>query len=147
MDQRRILQSVVNGGDRGQRFVIHLDKVNSVLRYVPAIGHHHGHGLPRVAHGVAGERPLQVVLQPRQGKDAHGDGLEQFRHVRVGEHGHDVLESQRGRCLYAAYVGMGVRAAQNRRVQHSGQADVIQVLPGSGDETNVLAASNRLPDV
>ena len=147
VDQRRVLQGRIDSSDGGQRLVIDLDQVQGILRYVPALGHYYRHGLSSVAHGIGGERPLQVVVQPRQGKDAHGDGLEQIRHVGVGEHGRDSLESQRGRGIYPTHVGVRVRAAQNCRVQHSGHADVIQVLPGSGDETDVLPAADGLPDV
>ena len=147
VNQRRVLQSGIDGGDGGQRLVIDLNQVQGILGYVPALRNHHGHGLASVAHGVGGERPLQIVVQPRQGKDAHGDRFEQLRHVRVGKHGRDTLESQRCRGVYATNVGVRVRTSQYGGVQHPRQADVIQILPGSSDEADVLPAANGLPDV
>ena len=74
--QHRVLQRFINGGDGGQRLVVNLDQVQGVLGDIPAPGHHHSHRLTRMPDGVAGERPLEVIVQPRQGKHAHGDGLE-----------------------------------------------------------------------
>ena len=47
---------------------------------------------------------------------------------------------QRGRGVDAEDARVGERAAQDRAVQHPGQADVVDVVPLAADEARVLLA-------
>ena len=96
MHDHRIGQRLGNVGYRRKRLVVHQDEVDGVLGQVAAPGDHHRHRLSGVAHGVGGQRRLQVLVQPRQGKHAHGDGLGQIGDIGVGEHRRNAVKGQGG---------------------------------------------------
>ena len=101
----------------GQLLVVHLDEVAGVLGDVAVLGDHGGHALAEVAHLLDRDHVLddRTGAERGQGIGALGDVL--ARHD--GDHAGQLL----GRLgADREDLGVGVRAAHDRRVRHAGRA-------------------------
>ena len=123
--------------------------VQRVLGYMAALRDHHGHRVAHVPRLVAGEGVLQEALQPLKGTPAHGydAGLHCLLQVSETEHGHNAGKLQSLRRINGEYPGMGVRAAQYGRVQHSRQLHVVDVTRPPSEKAEVFFAGDGRPDV
>ncbi len=138
-------EGLLLAGDRREDVVRHLGGLQAVLRAVGVTGDDHGEGLADVTHPVAGEH-------------RHGGGDELGR--RAVEPGRDVAELQfpggeRGDdARYPAHLGeidagdhtVGDGAADELRVEHARQLQVVDETAASGQQPGILPARRRPAD-
>ena len=126
--------------------IVHFDQLQRVLGEIAALGHHQRHRLADEAYTARRERPVGarmdesgVLVQQRHGRVGGAQ-------ILVGEHRVDAAERQRRVRIDAGEAGLGVGAAQHRRVGHVGQADVVDEAGAPGEQPRVLAPRDRLAD-
>ena len=120
--------------DGRQRLVVHLNQFQRILRLVAVLRHHHGHRVAHIAHPVNGNGGVGNRLQIRVGDGpGAGNGVQNAGRVRPGIDGKHAGRAFGGVGIDAPDAGVSVGAAQNRRVDHSRQLDVVGVggLPGN----------------
>ncbi len=138
-DGRAVLERRLRRRHDRQRLVVDVDQLERVVRDVRVLRDHardllalHAHLVGR-EHGlrVAGERrhPRELVLGEHIAGDDHDDARQLHRAGRV-----DRVD-----------LGMRVRTAQDRHVQHPGQLDVLDVVAPADDEARVLLALDAPP--
>ncbi len=136
-DHRRLwFEGAAGVDDRRQRLVLDFDQLERVPRRVAVFGDHEGHLLALEPDLVGGQHRLGVVRQrghPGQVETGQRLAGDDRLHLRVclgctGVDGHD--------------PGMGVRAVQDRAVQHAGQAHIVDVGAPAADEARVLLAGH-----
>ena len=132
-------------GDGVQRLVVDLHQVERVLGQVPALGDHHGHRLAHVADFLARERQLQALDRADAVTEARGDAADGAE-ILAGHHGHHAGQRERRLRPDRAEARVGVRRAQDRGLQHAGQAEVGGVLAAPREEPRVLLAPHRLAE-
>ena len=121
---------------RGPDVVVHVDALHPVGGRVGGGRGHHGHRLTAEP-WLAGQR------RPRGGREA---ATAQARRERGGaevvgtENGHDAVELAPPRRVEVSHEGMGVRAPDERRVQHARQDDVVHVRAATAEQPWVLDA-------
>ncbi len=148
MEQRRAgLGRRDHVGDGGQRLPLDVDRLGRVLGARAAVGDDHGHDLADVAGDVFAERPLRGVAHV----EAHGGGeagrggaedrqwLQPPRKIGVREDGDHARHAARPRGVDRAHARMGVRRAQEGRVQQTGQGDVVDEAALAAKEARILA--------
>ena len=134
-DQRRVgIKRLAGVDDRRQRLVLDVDQRQRVARDVLVGGDHERDLLALEADLVAGQHGLGVV------GDRRHPGQPERLEVLGGDHRRDAGERERGRGVDRDDPGVGVGAAQDRAVDHPGQADVVQVGALAADEAGVLLA-------
>ena len=148
-DQRRVrARRLAAAGDGRQDFVLDLDRRGGVLRQIAVFGDHRGDRLADMAHLVAGKNEGGRVFRNLV-------GLEPQRHPRLGDMGTEIgagidrmhpLQPRRGGTIDALDPGMRVGAADEGRVQHAGDADVVDELPASAQQRRVLDPADPLSD-
>src|SRR5215204_2601219 len=125
---------------RVEWLVVNVDELEGVLRDVGIIGHHEGNLLPLEAHLVGGEHGLGVP-----GEGGHpGEAL--LGEVLARDDRVDAGELQRGARVYTIDPRVGVRAAQDGRLQHLRQSDVIDVVSLAPDKAPVLLARHPIAE-
>jgi hypothetical protein len=134
-DQRRVgVERAAGVDDRGQRVVLDVDELERVARRVLVRGDDERDLLALEADLVAGEHRLRVVGDRRHPRQA--ERLEVLRR----DDRRDVGVRERARGVDGDDARVRVRAAQDRAVDHAGQADVVQVGALAADEARVLLA-------
>ncbi len=122
---------------RWQRLVVDLDQLGCVLRNVPIVRHDDGHGMADEIDAVAREdrvlRRLQVVHARRA---RHGAAA--VVHVGSDEHGDHAGDGSGGVGLDRRDAGVSIGAAQDDRMQHAGQPDVVGVGRDALDEARIF---------
>ena len=139
-DRRAGFERLVRIDQHRQRFVLHVDQFERVLRMVARIGDHERDLLALEAHligdehrlGVARERghPSQVVRGEIRAGNDHLDARR-----RLGARHVDTLEP-----------GMRHGCPEQREVQHALELDVVDVVPGAAHEARVLLAQHRVSE-
>ena len=134
-DQRRVRVERLAGVDHGgQRVVLDVDQLQRVARGILVGRDHERDLLALEADLVAGEHGLGVV------GDRRHPGQAQRLEVLGRDHRVHARHLQRLGGVDREDLGVGVRAAQHRPMQHAGQADVVQVGALAADEPRVLLA-------
>ena len=134
-DQRRVIVERLAGVHHGrQRLVLHVDQRERIVGGVLVGGDHERHLLALEAHLVARQHGLGVV-----GDRGHPGQPERLE-VLGGDHGGHVGMRQRPRGVDRDDLRVGVRAAQQRAVDHARQPDVVEVGALAADEARVLLA-------
>ena len=137
-----LVHRLVRLHDHRQRLVVHLDQLQRVLCGVPAVRHHDRDGVSLVSDHVVRDRRMVDRLEVRvRYQPCAGDGVELGVDVRAGEHGDYPVHRGRGRHVDRLDPGVCVRAAQDGRVRHAGQRDVVRVACGARDQPRVLTAA------
>ena len=122
-----------------QRLVINLDQVECVARNIAIFGHNHGNAIARVQ-GLArrqGARSIRVVL--------HAPGLPRTRqrvdvhHVVAREDGNHTRQRLRFGGIDAIDFRVGIGAAQNRRMAHTLQLNIVEEVAFTSYELRVFA--------
>ena len=131
------------------RLDVELDRRGGVLGARPAVGEDQRHGLAHEADRVPGDHRLGEGFQ--LGQRAEPD--RRHRHppqppgdVARGEHGRDAGHPRRAPGVDAADAPVRLGAPEQRRVQHAGPAEVVDIGAGPGEEARVLAARDRRAD-
>ena len=123
------------GGDR-QRLVVDFDQVERFVGDGQVIGGHRGHGLA--------EEDGAIDCQERVGAGL-GARL-QLRDVGGGEHRAHTRQGARLRDVDARDAGVGVRAAQQPRLQKPRELHVADVLGAAGDLLGRIEARDGQAD-
>jgi hypothetical protein len=127
--------------DRRQHLVVDVDQGARVLGDVPARRRHRGHRLAGEADALDRDRVLG------HGLGAEGrHRLDELRGLGAGQHGHDARQRLRPRRVDRADARVGVRAAQDRRVEHAGHRHVADEGRAAGQQLRVLLARDAAPD-
>ena len=103
------------------------------------------HGLARVAHRALRERKERrglVAGHPRDG--AHGPGV--ARDVRAGQHGGHARLGARRLDIDLEDARVGVWAADDCRMEHAGELEVVEVPALAAEEAGVLDAVQALAE-
>ena len=157
VEQRGALtQGGLRVGDRVERLVVRLDRLEAVLGRVAVARDDDRDRLPDPERPSVGDRrqrtrfQLHVDLLLQSGRDLPprglGEGADAPGEVGPGDRGHDALDLERRRDVEARDLGMGERAPQHRRVQRARDGDVRREPPGPADESRIFLAAEPLPD-
>ena len=125
---------------RVKGLVIHLNKLEGVLRDVGVIGHHEGDLLPLKAHLVGCEHGLGISGEGgHPGEALLGEVITRDDRVHAGE-------LQRGARVHTLDPRVGVRTAQDGRLQHLRQPDVVDVVSLAPDKAPILLARHPVAE-
>ena len=130
------VQRLAGVDDRRQRLVLDVDQLERVARRVPVLGDDEGDLLALVAHLVGGQHGLHVGRQRR-----HPCQLQAVEHG-ARDHRLDLRVGLRRRRVDRHDAGVGVRAGEDRAVQHPGQLHVVEVVASTTQEPGVLLAQH-----
>src|SRR5205823_3905424 len=122
--------------------VVHDDALGCLLGRVAGLGHDERQRLADVANAIAGERPLQIAVEPRQRGDADGNRRPEIAEVGEGEHREHAGHPQRRRDVDAGDARVGDGAADDHGVAMLGRDDIGDVAAAAGDEAMILAAAH-----
>jgi hypothetical protein len=122
--------------DGVERFVVDVDQFQRVARRVVVLGDDERHLLALEPDLVGGQDGLHVVGQRRH----PGEAL--LGQVGTGHHGLDLRMCLGRRHIDSDDLGVRVRRTQDRKVQHAGQADVVDVVALTADEPRILLAQH-----
>jgi hypothetical protein len=134
-------------GDGRQRAVVDSDRLGGVARPVNRLRHDEGHGLADMAHRAIGQHRVGRGLNRRvvDGLDqALAGEIAQMPDLGMGQHQLHALHRPRRLKIGEAERGMGVRAAQNERMQALLRQEIGCIAPRSGYETLVLKTMHGL---
>ena len=133
-------------GDHRQRLVIDVDRVDGIARDVRIGGDRDRHRVADEIDAIAGQQRVRRCLQAR---DLGGAGNQPARivHVGAGKDSDDAGNRFRGCGVHAFHPGVGVRTAENRRVQHPRQAHIVGVGADALHQPRIFDALQRAPDV
>ena len=129
--------------DGWQGLPIHLDQPDGIFGDVPIGGHDHGHGFADVAHLVGGQRPLGAAVGQARVRNHQRGGLVEVAQVGGGVDGAHARVGPRRRRVDARDPGVAIRAAQDRRVEHAGRVDIVDVRPQPAQQPRILVSTNR----
>ena len=144
---------VVGGGIEQRRAANRLDVQFNGGRAVfsdrPALRNHHRHRFAHEARDVGRDRRLGEGLE--LGKRAEPDrrnrhSAQPVRHVAGGQHRRYAFDPERPLDPEATNPAMRCGAPQNRRVQHPGAMEVVDIGARPGEETKILPARDRRAD-
>ena len=139
-------------GDRGQRLVDHLYRLDAVIRDVRCLRDDRGDHIADMADLVGGEDRAQLfVHRPAIGK-RHGVDAGQFpqtrrRPVRRGEDSEHTRQRGRGAGVDTVDLGVGVGAAHKRDPCAAGHLDVVDIVALAAQKPLVFAPPERLADI
>ena len=121
-----------------QGFIVNLDKLQGVPRYIGVERDHHGHRFPFVIYLVRGHRPpandLHVFSHARNGKLGVAKGVE----LASGHYRQYPRQCLGLADVYITYPGMGVRAAEHHHLGDIPRLNVCGVPPFSLNQPEVL---------
>ncbi len=134
---------VGNSHDRRQRVVVHVDQLQGILGDVTALGHHDRHQITDEAHPVGGHG--QVPGAAEVGELWHDlDGQRHRLDVRARQDGGHPPKPCGVGDVYPVDPGVGERTAEKGRVEHPGEADVVDVPAAAGEDAPVLHPGDAL---
>ncbi len=125
----------------GQWLVVDLDQVAGVLGDVAVLGDHGRDALAVVAHLLDRDH----VLDDRPGAE-RGQRIGALGDVLARDHGDHAGQLLGGLGADREDLRVGVRAADDRRVRHAGQLDVVDVAALAAQEAGILDAVDALAE-
>ena len=147
-DRRARRDRIAAVGNRGERAVVDFDQLRRVLGGVAALGDHHGDRLPDMANLVL-RQDLPIQDMAVRGARQRGDqppGGEMRRDLGMAQHRFHPRHRRRRRHVDACDFGMGEGAADEARVQHPRQIDIVHEPPGAAQQRRILKPLDRLAD-
>jgi len=102
------------------------------------VGHDGGNRRAGRVHGTAGQQGMRRYLHARHQR--YHRYLQALAQVVAGHDGDHAGHRLRGARMYGEYVGMWVRAAQERQVQHTRKLYVVHVTALARDQHRVFDA-------
>jgi hypothetical protein len=111
----------VDVSGRGQDLVVDADRRRSVGRPVGIVGQHHRHRFAHVAHHLARDGGMGIRPESRGGDEGR-DGRLTLGQVSATQHRDHAGHGARGHRIDAGQARVGVRAPDDGRVEHVGQA-------------------------
>ena len=146
VQERRVgSERLLGVGDGRQGLVLDLDQARGVLRDVAGRRDDAGNRLADEAN-LLGRQHRPVVGHDLLSRQAGGDRRD-VRYVFRGQHERDSLVGAGRRRVDLRHLRVGVRAAQEGRVQHPRQVDVVHVLATAAQVPGVLEPGDALADV
>jgi len=124
----------------GERLVLDLDEVGGVLGRVPRLGDHDCNGLSGVAHDIACERMLKVVVQRAVREHPHGDRAKVGGEIPRSEDRFDARCAFRCGDVDGGDPGVRERAANDVGVECRSVRDVVDEQRRPAKERLVLLA-------
>ena len=140
-DQRCIgRRCLLRGDDDPERLVVHVDQLEGVLGQV-RVGRDHGRDLLALEpHLVGHEHGLRVARHRRHPREVV------LRHQLAGDDRDHALERLRPRGVDPVQLRVGVRAPQDRHVQHPREMHVVDEGARPADEAVVLHPPDAVAD-
>ena len=111
--------------DRGQNFVVDVDKVDGVLSGVDVVGQHYGDRLTGVAGLVDGQSRMPGRMHLVGVGGLAGRQLSDVRDVMCGDDRLDPRQGESGGGVDAPDAGVAVGAANDEGIKHTGPGHVI----------------------
>jgi hypothetical protein len=93
----------------------------------------------------AGQHGLAIRTQARR-RHERRHRARALRQVGEGEHGHDAATRERAGGVDGVDARVRVGAAHDRRVQHAGDGDVVDVAAVAGEEASIFLAADARAD-
>ncbi len=142
---------VLDRGGGRERLVADSDQLRRFLRLRPGSGDDHRDGIADVADALDGEDRVRRLGHGRAVLRLHAPAAGQGAHTRGLQIGARIDGDDAGRRLGARRVdaldlGMGMRAAQEHRVQLARPVDVVGVVALAGEEAEILLSAHRRAD-
>jgi hypothetical protein len=116
-----------------------------VLGELGGVGKHHRQGLADVTHDRVRDHRLRIRSNGRTGP-AERNHRDWLADVGGGQGGFDPGHGQRCRRIDRADAAMGHGAAHGRGVPLAGAAEVIEILPATAQEAQILDPLDRAAD-
>ena len=126
--------------------VVDEHEVGAVARDVAVVRDHDRDGLADVADLVPREQRLLGLAHVRAGRVGGAEDARRRRQGGVGQHAVDARQGLRRRDVDALHLRVAERRAHEHRVQHAGQAQVVDVAALARHELAVLLAQDGLAD-
>ena len=147
VDERVVLQRLLDVDDDGQRLVLDEHVLDGIHDDVLVVADDHRDGVADMADAAARQRPAlgRLDLDARR-RPRHRQRREQITHVLAGEDRADAGTLERGRTVDRDDPGVRLGRSHDRHVQHPGQDDVVDVCRAPRDQARILLAAQRLAD-
>ena len=144
--ERAVRHCLLDVDDRVERLPVHLDQRERILGLLGRLGDDDGDPGTgeRDAVDLEHARRVDEVLDPARLPGARQ--RRQLLEVLAGVDAHDARRGRGGRRVDGADAGVGVGRAENRRVHHASQRQVVEVRGRAGDHAGVLDALDGLAD-
>lgn len=144
MEQRRIRPGRRLGiHDRRQRPVFDRNLLECVLGGIAVARQHHRNRLADVTHPVYGEAPLLHC-----GLDGDGERSRPAAGILAGNDAIDPRHSERAGDIHGQDLGMGMRRAQDRRMQCvRPNREIVAKAPVASQQISVFEAADRTPGI
>ena len=127
----------------GRRLVADVNQFECVLGLVAVLGYDHGYGIAHVPNHVRCNGRVGDGFQVGVGDGpGAGYGVQNALDVSAGINGQHARRRLGRVGVYAGDTRVGVRAAQDGRVDHTGQLNVVGVGGLPGDQARVLPTPN-----
>ena len=145
---RALVQRGLDVRDDRERVVLDEDVLGGVDRDAAVGAEDDRDGVADVLDDAPGQRPvLGVVDLDALGRPGHRQRGEQVGHVLAGVDGDDVVAGLGRALVDRDDRGVGLGRADDRRVQHPGDRDVVDVGGLAGDQPRILLAAQGAADV
>ncbi len=146
--RRARLGRLLRVDDRRKRLPVDDDRVEGVDRLLRRLGDDRGDALAGPLDVVRGEdsRRVDVVLDPRRAARRPGHRQRVVRDVGPDDHGQDTRPLLRRRGVDRLDLGVGVRAPEDRHMDHALELDVVEIAALAGDEARVFRSLDRGPE-
>lgn len=135
---------LIHRGDGRQLLVVDHDETGGVLGDVTRLGHDQRNRIADQPHAVDGERIEDRVVEALERHQPH-ERIGERGDVGAGEHCDDAGKATGLGDVDAANGGVGGGAADERRVQHVGHGDVVDVAPVPGEQPGVFDPRDLRP--
>jgi hypothetical protein len=141
-DRRPSGQRLLDVEHRGQLLEIEPDERDRLEGRLLRLGDHRRDRLAPIARPLGREHLLLIRLDPDQAEDR----VDVLRNVGGGERGHEAGHLLGRGEVDALDPRVHQRVADHLQMEHSGIADVVDVLGGAGDVAHPVAALDAAPD-
>ena len=135
------LERALRIDDRRQRLVLDLDQVDRILGDVAVARHDRRHRLTDEA-GLVGRH---AVVAHRRGRD-DGEGRRPLGDLPPSQTADHAVEGERLAEIDACDPGVGVRAAEDRRMMDVRNLEVVDERAAAGQQPRILMPRNALTD-
>ena len=148
MHERPTFERLLRIDDDGQRLVLDDHVLDRVHHAVAILADDDGDGVADVVDGPARDRPVFGVLHlDARRYPRHRQRATEVGHVLAGEYGVDPVALPRERGVDRNDLCVRLGRADECRPQRARQHDVVDVSAASGDQSRILLAAHRLPNM
>ena len=135
------LHGFIGADHRRERFVVHIDQIQSVFRLVTVLGHHNCHRVTLIPdHIFSDSRMIDRFHVDIGWHPSAGNGVQHAFGVGACVHRHHSWRCFGCGGVNAVDLGVGVRATQHGRVEHPWELNIVGVGCAAGYQTRVFTA-------